>query len=561
MKIFIQNKGEETLDKRHYLTSGGEGSIYVKSGTAYKIYTDAKKMLPVQKIKELSVISSPQVIKPENIILDDSKTPVGYTMKFIKDTVALCQLFTKAYKDRSGIKPQTIINLVSQMRTNIQSIHNNKILIVDLNEMNFLVDDNYKDVYFIDTDSYQTPSYPATAIMESIRDRHCDYSKQKNDENTDWFSYGIITFQMFIGIHPYKGKHGSISNLDDRMMKNISVFNKDVSIPKVAYPLDSIPEGYRNWYKAVFEEGKRIAPPSDMQAFIQFVQATVKTVSGTSNFDVTKIKEYIGLIHGYLNVNNVDMVLTEQGFYIGDKVDRKVSCKSAIAVTPVMQHIISAVVNNGMTRVYDITMGKDIEVSFDADQVFSIDNRLYAKKTDSIYEITFTEVAHKLIPGITLVSNILEMSTKVYDGVVIQDLLNSYHVSLFPASGQHQQVKVAELSGYRIIDAKYRNRVLMVVVEKKGNYSKMIFKFDDAFTYDVRKIDGITYSAINFTVLDNGICVHINEKEEIELFFNKKGKNDIKVVQDDSLADAKLFSNGNLTLIAKDDILYSIKMK
>src|SRR5207248_7337064 len=109
----------------------------------------------------------------------------------------------------------------------VRHVHERGILIVDLNEMNFLLDASVEEILFIDVDSYQTPGFPATALMESIRDRHAARFSQA----TDWFSFGIVSFQMFTGIHPYRGKHPTLTGLDARMERNVSVLNPEVAVP------------------------------------------------------------------------------------------------------------------------------------------------------------------------------------------------------------------------------------------------------------------------------------------------------------------------------------------
>lgn len=161
-----------------------------------------------------------------------------------------------------------------------------KRLIVDLNELNILVKDTtFDDVYFIDVDSYQTKSFPATAIMDSIRDRHAT----SYTNNTDWFSYGILSFQLFTGIHPFKGKHNKYSLLDDRMLHNISVFNKEVSIPPIV-SLTSIPQVYKDWYIALFEEGKRLGPPSGVATVA--VRTTTSAIKGKGIIKVTELYSF-----------------------------------------------------------------------------------------------------------------------------------------------------------------------------------------------------------------------------------------------------------------------------
>lgn len=200
MKYTVKGKNTVDLDNKNFLAQGGEGSVYVISKTAYKIYNDPKKMLPIGKIQELSALTAKNIIKPENIILDNKNHEIGYTMRFVDDTYSLCQLFTKAFRQRNNLDHDTMFKLIQSLQNIVKHVHEKKILIVDCNELNFLASKDFKDIYAIDVDSYQTPNYPATAIMDSIRDRH---TKVFN-EGSDWFSFAILAFQMFIGIHPFK---------------------------------------------------------------------------------------------------------------------------------------------------------------------------------------------------------------------------------------------------------------------------------------------------------------------------------------------------------------------
>ena len=196
LSLTSQGKGPITLSQADFLAAGGEGMVYAKGQFAYKIQHDPKKMIPLAKIGELSAIQNPNVIRPLDVLLDGKNTPVGYSMRYIKKTVALAQLFPKAYRDREHLTPQMMLALVQKLQGLVVSVHQAGILIVDLNEMNFLVDEKHTEVYGIDTDSYQTKNFPATAIMDSIRDRH---GKPNHfNHGTDWFSFAITAFQMFI---------------------------------------------------------------------------------------------------------------------------------------------------------------------------------------------------------------------------------------------------------------------------------------------------------------------------------------------------------------------------
>jgi len=103
----------------------------------------------------------------------------------------------------------------------------------------------------------------------------------------------------------------------------------------------------------------------------------------------------------------------------------------------------------------------------------------------------------------------------------------------------------------------------MVIASKKGKYDKFILKFDDKFSsYSLRKVDDISYVGINFAVLDNGLVVHINENEELEIFSNKKDSGTVKVIDHDIIqGDMKLFSDGVQVMFSKGKKLYKLRMK
>ena len=128
MKVIVKGSNKTVdLDKNSFLASGGEGSIYVRRGTAYKIYSQPKKMIPYAKIKELSVIKNTNVITPNKIVLNSRNKAIGYTMKHINKTYALCQIFPKGFRDRENLENPTVLDLIRKMQSTIADIHKNKI--------------------------------------------------------------------------------------------------------------------------------------------------------------------------------------------------------------------------------------------------------------------------------------------------------------------------------------------------------------------------------------------------------------------------------------------------
>jgi serine/threonine protein kinase len=561
MKYFIKNKGEIVLSKANFLASGGQSNVFIKNGIAYKIYHDPQNTILWSKISELSVLQKDNIIIPQDIIFNDNNIPSGYTMLFIKDTYALCKLFTKAFKDRNSITNEKIIKLVQILVDNVKYIHNKNIIIVDLNELNCLVNNDFTNIYMIDTDSYQTPSFPATAIMESIRDRQ----NSNFSILTDHFSLAILTFQMFIGIHPYKGKHPKYKTLDERMIHNISVFNKDVSVPSVCYPVTVIPENYRNWYKAIFEDGKRIAPPDTMIAVIP-IQTYTKDIINSIYFDTKEISSYDNNIISYFSKDNVKIAVTKDGGYFNSKIpDFNVKVNDSFAITPRNNYLIAARKNNDKLNVYNVSSGKQIDCDIFCEAIMDYDGRIYIKNGSGVYEIQFLELSNDIKVVSKLVGNASESSFKFFDGVVVQNLLGSWCVSLFPKSGLCYQIKIDEFDNYReIINAKFDNRVFIAdVVDKNNLYDRFIIKFNNDYSdYDCRIEKDVQISSVNFVTLDNGVCVYMNNDEAIELFFNKKGQKDIKVVKDPNISgDIILFKDGIKTLFAKGKKIYYLMMK
>lgn len=137
MKIQVKGDGALSLTRSDYVTSGGEGDIYARGKVAYKIYSNPKQMISLGKIQELSKISNKYVIKPEKVITNSKGKEIGYTMQFVRDTIPLCSLFPKVFRNRNNISPNDTLQLVKKFQNIINEIHQANVLVVDLNEMNF----------------------------------------------------------------------------------------------------------------------------------------------------------------------------------------------------------------------------------------------------------------------------------------------------------------------------------------------------------------------------------------------------------------------------------------
>lgn len=559
MKFTLKRKRlEVTLDKKNFLAKGGEGEIYSKGGVVYKI-CDPGKMIPEQKFKELAVLDSPLIIRPEDILIDSKGKDAGYTMKLVPDAYTLCQLFTKAFRTRNNVTPDMVLKLVRQMQNTIGFVHSKNVLLVDLNELNFLLDSPLDNVYFIDVNSYQTPSYPATAIMESIRDRHC---KNVFTEGTDWFSFAVVSFQMFIGIHPYKGNHPMFTDkntaMDGRMLANISVLNPDVSYPKaVCQPLAVIPDIYLQWYKAVLEQGMRVAPPNDLFAKIAVI-TTIKTIKGSNNFDIEELRELAEEIIGYRYAQGTEVILCPGCVYING---RRIVVNQSLQVGFLGATPLGVWTDHGTLRIQNLMTGDQIPINCNAEKLFTSGDRVYALLGGNVLELTFTSLGSRVLAGTTIVGTYIPQNTKVFEGVLIQTLFDATIASIFPNSKETRQVVIKELNGLQIVDARYNNRLLgIITVDRAGKYARHTLRFAPDWSYEIRTVLDVSVPSLNFVGLPTGIGVLMNEQENVEIF--KVDNAAVKEIDDPvTEGDMILTARDTQVLFYQGRKLYSIKVR
>ncbi len=561
-RYFIQGKGEVRLSKSDFKAQGGEGSIYVKGPNAYKIYTDPRRAIPPVKIQELSALTLPNIIRPLELLVDAKNRAVGYSMRAAGKSYALCQLFPKAFRQRNNLTPDSALRLVRKLQEGVSHVHAKGILIVDLNELNFLVAEDFAELFFIDVDSYQTPSYPTTVLMESVRDRHAG----SFTTGSDWFSFAVVSFQLFVGIHPYKGSYPPFQTmadkeqkLDARMRANVSVLRPEVSVPASCLPFSVIPPAYLDWYKAVFEDGQRLPPPDDARPALALSAPPPSRGVGSNHFEMTEVKEFDDEIVWHDGL----ITITQSGIYLRGEKFAKPQADAVAAVTPRLGHLVVAYMDGNAPRVRDLTAGRDLTLAVGGEELMLSNGNFYVKQQESIFAVEFLELSSNILVGARPVANVMLTSTRMFEGLAIQNLLGAYYASILPSPGVCHQVRLPELDGHQILDAKLSRNVLMIVGTQGGRYDKFILRFADDFGgYDARVTRDISSTDINFTVLDSGVVLHLNDEGALEVFSRLKGSADIKTFPDPAVGgDARLFHVGAQALIARGSKLYKFTMR
>jgi hypothetical protein len=560
--------GVITLTDKHYKAAGGEASIYVNGGMAYKLYHDPdKKQLPVNKMKELIAIGDTQVIVPQELIFDPSSgKPLGYTTKFVTnsdDSVEpLVKLFTRTFKDAKGITYQMVNNLIAAIQKTTSNVHAAKCLIVDLNELNILIDIQSSGVipWFIDTDSYSTPSYKATAIMDSIRDRKATiYDKNGTMHynptiESDWFSWSVLTFWAYSNIHPYRGAHNNYKPKDKQkqMDDGISVFHTGVRVPPSVNDFKVIPPRHLDWYKQVFLKGERGIPPVADSSVPVLVPTQVITIQGTDKISVTDIASYGDDILAITTIMGAYYVATKKHIYLNQKEIADHNAKKILLCSANDGTLIVAQKHlSGEIDFRDITKADLLGISSSKD-MFTRNNAIYTMSHGKLVENTFVTIGSKMVRKVVEVANISTASSTMYDGCVLQDLLGKVYITLPYKQGSCFTKPIPQLNGYRVVGAKAEKNIVIVLGEQKGQYDRFIIIYDKHFSQcDVRKIEDVTYDNINFAVMDNGICILLSSQNEIELFSSASPVETLQNPPFDSTmmlfttSDGIFFINGN----------------
>lgn len=541
MDVYVDGK-KTALTPADFRAQGGEGSVYVKNGMAYKVFTDPAKAVTPAKITELAVLSRPEILRPQAVLRDKAGTVVGYAMRSVPDAIPLCRTFTRAFRDKQGLTPEMMLRLVRALQAGVSHVHAQGVLLVDLNETNFLTNAAFDTLFFIDVDSYQTPHFPATALMDSVRDRH----SAGFSTDTDWFAFAIVSFQMLIGIHPYKGKHPALKTLNARMQANISVLNPQVAVPPVCRPWDVLPPAYRDWYQCVLEDGLRCPPPA--HAGLAWAAAPPQPRTGLSGQGVLDIEELDTFADDIVDYRQ-GLVITQAGVLYGGQA--RLHAGVQIGSLPHSHSPVAAWAEKGRIRFYDLARGFALAADIAGEAVFASDGRLYVKHEGALHEAEFTAFPSGVQVSLRLAASVMPHATILGEGIALQNIVGAWHATVPLARGRAFQAHLPELDGAQIVEAKCQGQVLMVSAAPQGRYDKFIFRFSDNQHYDVRTIVDVPTAGINFVVLSTGICLHLTDEGVLEVFPNRRDAGGLRTLTDPRLtADCRLLANGAQALFA-----------
>jgi hypothetical protein len=567
MKLFVRGKRSVDVSDDHRVGApGGQGTVYSKGNVAYKVYHDPGKGVPVGKIEELAVLDHPLIMRPTDVLLNAQNEYVGYSMPFVAGTESLTKLTSQRFKLQKSLGTDKLVALILNLTKTQQFVHDRGCLMVDINLLNFLVDRNFEKVFCIDVDSYQTPHYPACALMQSVR----DYSARTYGKGSDYFSLGVCAFEVLTSIHPYKGNHPEFGFpitpeiLEQRMRRGVSVFDTKVGLPPSVQPFDALPAVYLEWFKALFVRGKRVPPPTGLTAAPVVIVPRVKHLSGSNHWDVAEILELPEPITFYYAEHGIRAALSATGVYIGRRKELALDGDFVVGHTAKMGRVVAAAIKGGKLVMHNVSGGAGpLSYEMAAEQIMSYGGSIYVKQGNAVFEMQFAEIGlDTVIPTSHPVANVHTNATTLYEGVAVQYVMKQWRVNVFFKPGQNVGLPLPEIEG-TVIDAKYDRQVLVVVATKNGRNTRYVFRFSPDFSaYDTKVVKDVDSVGINFVVVDTGVCALMNEQDEIELFRNRPNDPDTKVVKDAAVSgDVTLFRDGPTLLLVGQNRLSSLRLK
>ena len=438
-------------------------------------------------------------------------------MHFAGDAVPLVKFFSRGFKKAAGITPDAIFKLVGGISETLSQIHAGGCLAVDLNELNILVGRNMASPWFIDTDSYRTPSFPATAIMATIRDPQV--SGDQFTVLSDWFAFAILAFQLYVGIHPYKGGHPAYKPgaLCQRMADGVSVFDPDAILPPGIGGFTAIPSAHLAWFRAIFAENKRLPPPKPSDVSVRANTASQSRQRDSLSFQVSEVMKIGEEIRDIFSLFGGLYAVTSRAVYRNGQRLCKVRADALVAVTeseggdPVL-----AVFKDEMVT-FELPDGTVLD-KVPALGFFVRSGLVYTVDQTWLVSHRFTRIGGKWVRKHQIEGRPEGQATAIGDGVVFKTVLGKTWIMVPVKPSRCLFTPVPELEGHRIISARAKRHICVVLAEQGGCYFRFVLLLHTRKGTILVRREGCDYVEPNFTVLPNGVCALLADANHFELF-------------------------------------------
>lgn len=568
--VVLEGRGIVSISPRDHMATGGEGSVYKKNNTVIKLYLDPHKMRKdgmVEKIALLKKCAHPFIITPLGVVTTVSGDAIGYYMNYAQGE-PLSRVFTNDYRARSQFTDEDANKLIDGMRTVVEHAHKNHAIMVDANELNWLVDDHKKnkpEPRAIDVDAWAIGRWGARVIMPSIR----DWRSTMFNELTDWFSWGIVTFQVYTGIHPYKGRINGYNqnDLERRMKDNVSVFHKDVRLNHAVRDFNNIPGALRMWYEDVFAKGKRTKPPSPCD-----VVQNVHTFGRTTHVQTTAVKGLLIFDKMFEGTRSIAQLfdggaaLFSDGMLVDIVRCKKICDVHSVRVVAVRCFGGWCVVtcDNGTIscRYIDMATGAEnvLSLQISGSDVVSYGERIFVVTEQGLTEIILMNM-RSIIASCGTTWSSVRHATKWFHGFGVEDMMGKMHIVAPFGDRSCMTIRVPELDGQKPIIGRAGQRFITIItVDKIGMYHKYELWFDATYRQYTVWHDHVDSADLTITTLPKGVCATIVVDGELNIFVPATGAQ-TKVSDALIKTGTHLAQIDNTVIYAEDRTIWRVRMK
>jgi len=228
-----RGNNKENIKLIKHIATGGEGSVFAtdKKGIVAKIYK--RERITRNRFEKLKLMISKDIdcegiCFPISLICNSQNEFVGFTMseakgKTLQTCVFMPMLLQKEFPNWT--KKDTV-QLSITILEKIKYLHDRNVILGDINPQNILVV-SPKEVYFVDTDSYQVEGFPCPVgtltftAPECQRKDYATFLRTKGNEN---FAIATLLFMVMLpGKAPY-AMQGSENMID-------SIISMDFAYP------------------------------------------------------------------------------------------------------------------------------------------------------------------------------------------------------------------------------------------------------------------------------------------------------------------------------------------
>lgn len=549
------------VPQNDHLDEGGEAVLFKTStGEVIKWYHDQSRFASgemARKINHLAGFRHPYAVSPQGLVRYNGNV-VGYWMPFCAGD-PLIKVADTIYRKKIGLDDAKVLKLVERMRDTIHACHAFGIVLADPNELNWMMVQGPQgpEPRLLDLDSSQVKNWKAYGVAPIYQ----DYHTRGFTEGSDWYTFAIVSFKLWTGIHPFMGNHPRFNSPKEleprtirRMKEQVSVLNPLVKVPKIVKNARAIPPNWLSWYEQMFHSGVRSEPPTgQILPFTSMVPALKKNRSflprGSSQVRLTSV--YTNEDSPVIRILPQGVVLMKDGTLYDVPAQRELAKVNNLDCEVInwdgSNRLLADRDAAGVFRFHLLPMlgnqpVQPVEAPFNVTRVLcTASNRLMAVMENGLADLRIT-MLNKPYLGLGQLWSMPTDRIQWFEGLGIFTQATRTVAGMaggtflvLPESGKpgpyrpgvHQSlenaachiIRVPELDGLKPVTAKAGNgQVVVIATNRAGNYVKVELVFLKGYGGGYTAAKALTQDEmLNITMLPKGVCVALVEDGTIAL--------------------------------------------